>query len=185
MMMACGPGEDRLPGMPLSDRAALQFEVEQFLYREAAMLDERRFDEWLDLLAEDIHYWMPIRRTTLLKDRDKEFTRLGDMAYFDDDKQILGMRVAKLTAGSAWSEDPPSRTRHFVSNVCMRSMIEDCLTLDVNFHLYRTRLESEVDSWVGRREDKLIRQDTGWLIRQRHIFLDQTVIRSTNFSSIF
>ena len=48
---------------PLSEKAALQYEVEQFLYAEAAMLDARRYREWLELIAEDIHYWMPIRRT--------------------------------------------------------------------------------------------------------------------------
>ncbi len=95
----------------------LKFEVEEFLYREASLLDERRLDEWLALCTDDIHYWMPIRRTTTAKEIDNEFTKPGGMAFFDDDKQTLGLRVQRLQVGRAWAEDPPSRTRHTVSNV--------------------------------------------------------------------
>jgi 3-phenylpropionate/cinnamic acid dioxygenase small subunit len=94
---------------PLLERATLQYEVEQFLYAEAALLDARRYRDWLELLADDIHYWMPIRRTVTTADLDLEFTKPGEMAYFDDDRPMLEMRVKKLEAGSAWSEDPPSR----------------------------------------------------------------------------
>ena len=108
---------DRWPTMDVTERMRLQYEVEQFLYAEAALLDARRYRDWLGLLAEDIHYWMPIRRTVSTADLDLEFTQPGEMAYFDDDLRFLEMRVKKLEAGSAWSEDPPSRSRHFVSNV--------------------------------------------------------------------
>ena len=96
---------------------ALQYEVEQFLYAEAALLDGRRFREWYALLASDIHYWMPIRRTVTSDNLDMEFTQPGDMAYFDDDLTILDMRLKKQEAGSSWAEEPPSRSRHFVGNV--------------------------------------------------------------------
>ena len=100
------------PDAAALDRMLLQHEVEQFLYAEAALLDARRYRDWLALLADDVHYWMPIRRTMTSAELDREFTRLGDMAYFDDDREMLEMRVRKLEAGSAWSEDPPSRSRH-------------------------------------------------------------------------
>jgi 3-phenylpropionate/cinnamic acid dioxygenase small subunit len=173
------------PGLTLSDRALLQYEVEQFLYDEAALLDARQFRVWLGLLADDIHYWMPIRRTVTLADLDLEFTRPGDMAYFDDDRAMLEMRVRKLEAGSAWSEDPPSRSRHFVSNVRILETAGDEITVEVAFHLYRTRLNSEVSSWVGRRIDRLRRVEDGFQLAQRHIFLDQTVIHTTNMSTLF
>ena len=101
-------------GPSLSDRMTLQYRVEQFFYDEAALLDGRRYEEWLTLLAPDIHYWMPIRRTMTQRDIDREFTKRGAMAFFDDDRMRLGIRVKKLCAGSAWSEDPPSRSRHYV-----------------------------------------------------------------------
>jgi biphenyl 2,3-dioxygenase beta subunit len=174
-----------LAKMSPADRVALQFEVEQFLYEEAALLDARRYRDWLGLVSEDIHYWMPIRRTVMNADLDLEFTKPGEMAYFDDEFEMLEMRVKKLEAGSAWSEDPPSRSRHFVSNVRVLAVAGDEITLEAAFHLYRTRLESETDHWFGRREDVLRRTPGGFRIARRHLFLDQTVILSTNMSTIF
>ena len=171
--------------MAPAERALLQYEVEQFLYEEAALLDARRYRDWLGLIADDIHYWMPIRRTVTNGDLEREFTKPGDMAFFDDDRELLEMRVKKLEAGSAWSEDPPSRSRHFVANVRITDVQGDEITCDVAFHLYRTRLESEVDSWVGRRTDVLRRAGGGFRIAKRHLYLDQTIIRSTNMSTLF
>lgn len=171
--------------LDIAERVQLQYEVEQFLYDEAALLDARRYRDWLGLLADDIHYWMPIRRTVTLADIEREFTKPGDMAFFDDDRELLEMRVKKLEAGSAWSEDPPSRSRHFVTNVRITGVEGDEITVDVCFHLYRTRLETEVDSWIGRRTDVLRRQGAGFRLARRHLFLDQTLIRSTNMSTIF
>lgn len=170
---------------PAAERALLQFEIEQFLYAEAALLDARLYRDWLGLLTDDIHYWMPIRRTVTLSDLDREFTAPGDMAYFDDDRELLEMRVRKLEAGSAWSEDPPSRSRHFVSNVRILDVQGDDITVEAAFHLYRSRLNTEVDSWVGRREDVLRRTPEGLRLARRHIFLDQTLVLSTNMSTIF
>ena len=61
----------------------------------------------------------------------------------------------------------------------------DEITAEACFHLYRTRLNSEVDNWVGRRIDVLRRHDGSFRLARRHIFLDQTVILSTNMSTIF
>lgn len=166
-------------------RAALQYSVEQFLYEEAALLDARKYREWLALVAEDIHYWMPIRRTVTRKDLEFEFTKPGAMAYFDDDHELLEMRVKKLEASSAWSEDPPSRSRHFVSNVRILGMEGDQITIDACFHVHRTRLNTDLDSWVGRRTDVLRRSGASFKLLKRHIFLDQTVIASKNMSTIF
>ena len=178
------PSTATLAEMSLSERAALQYEVEQFLYDEAALLDARKYREWFGLVADDIHYWMPIRRTVTKNDIDLEFTKPGAMAYFDDNRELLEMRVKKLEASSAWSEDPPSRSRHFVSNIRIVDVSGDEITLDVCFHLYRTRLNSEADSWVGRRTDVLRRAGSSFKLAKRHIFLDQTVIVSKNMSTI-
>ena len=174
-----------LSDMNIDARLRLQFEIEQFLYAEAALLDARKYREWLGLITDDIHYWMPIRRTVTRSDLEHEFTKPGAMAYFDDDRELLEMRIKKLEASSAWSEDPPSRSRHFVSNVRILEVREDEVTVDACFHLYRTRLNTDVDGWVGRRTDVLRRSGTGFKIARRHIFLDQTVIVSKNMSTIF
>jgi 3-phenylpropionate/cinnamic acid dioxygenase small subunit len=176
---------DRWAAMDLSERIRLQYEVEQFLYAEAALLDARRYRDWLGLVADDIHYWMPIRRTVTIADLDLEFTKPGEMAYFDDDRGLLEMRVRKLEAGSAWSEDPPSRSRHFVSNVRVLEMIGDEISVEAAFHLYRSRLNADEDHWYGRRIDMLRRSQDGFLLARRHLFLDQTVILAANMSTIF
>lgn len=171
--------------MSLAERGALQYEVERFLYDEAALLDARQYREWLGFIADDIHYWMPIRRTVMKNDLEHEFTKPDAMAYFNDDRTVLEMRVKKLEASSAWSEDPPSRSRHFVSNIRILEVSGDEITLDACFHVYRTRLNSEVESWVGRRTDVLRRDGPSFKLAKRHIFLDQTVILSKNMSTLF
>jgi 3-phenylpropionate/cinnamic acid dioxygenase small subunit len=151
--------------MPLSNRdlayrMRLQFLVEQFYYAEAAALDQRRYEDWLALFTDDVHYWMPVRRTRTSNELDQEFTAPGAVAYFDDTKAMLAVRVRKLQTGYSWAEDPPSRTR-------------------------RTRLNSEEDSWIGRREDVLRRDGDSFRIANRKIFLDQTVLLARNLSNFF
>ena len=117
----------------------------------------------------------------------RSFTVPGEMAYFDETKEMLVGRVVKLQTGRAWSEDPPSRTRHLITNVRVVADDGDELEVESNFHLYRTRLKSEEDSWIGRRSDTLRRVDHGFglAVARRHIFLDQTVILSRNLSNFF
>ena len=174
-----------LQEMTVPQRMLLQYEVDQFLYHEASLLDERKFEAWLALMADDIHYWMPIRRTTTAREIDREFTAPGAMAFFDDNKTFLTMRVKKMGAGNAWSEDPPSRTRHAVSNIRITAVAGNEITVQANFQLYRTRLASEEDCWIGRRQDVLRRMECGFLIARRHIFLEQTLITAQNMSNLF
>ena len=162
-----------------------QFEVERFYYDEAALLDAHRYPEWLALFPEDAFYFMPLRRTRMQRELDKEFTQPGEMAFFDDNKAQLTTRVNKLLTGRSWSEDPPSRTRHLITNV---RVVEDTgaeLSVESNFHLYRTRLKSEEDSWIGSRHDLLRRAGDSFLIAKRTIFLEQTVLLSRNLSNFF
>lgn len=177
-----------MDGEPPVDRRALRaarLEVEDFYFDEAALLDARRYRDWLALLTDDVHYWMPVRRTKTSNELEAEFTQPGDMAFFDDDKAMLAMRVRRLETGYAWAEDPPSRTRHLIANV--RVLGDDGTALDVesSFHLYRTRLNSEEDSWYGLRRDRLRRVDGALRIAQRHVFLDQTLLLSRNLSNFF
>ena len=162
-----------------------QFEVERFYYDEAALLDAHRYEEWLALFAEDAFYFMPLRRTRMQRELDKEFTQPGEMAFFDDNKAQLQGRVNKLLTGRSWSEDPPSRTRHMITNVRVLEDTGGELTVASNFHLYRTRLKSEEDSWIGSRRDILRRAEGSFLIAKRIIMLEQTVLLSRNLSNFF
>lgn len=167
------------------DALLVRLEVEEFLYREAALLDDRRFHEWVELFSEDTHYFMPIRRTRGRRELAQEFTKPGEMAFFDDPKFILQARVVKLTSGTAWAEDPPSRTRRLITNVLVDEDRGDELEVRSNFMLYRTRLKSEETTWIGSRRDLLRRVDGSFQIARRHIFLEQTVLLSQNLSNFF
>lgn len=162
-----------------------QYEVEKFLYDEAALLDAHDYAAWVDLFSDDTHYFMPIRRTRLRRELSKEFTQPGEMAYFDDDKMILMARLAKVSSGTSWAEDPPSRTRHLITNVRILEDRGDELEVESNFHTYRTRLKSEVDSWVGLRKDVLRRHEGSFLIAKRHIHLEQSILLARNLSTFF
>ena len=169
----------------VDERLRLKHEVEEFLFMEADLLDARRYQDWLELLTDDIHYWMPVRRTTTAREVDREFTQPGGVAFFDDDKAMLKMRVDRILVGGAWAEDPPSRTRRLITNLRILEAEGDELTVASNFQLYRTRLNSEEDQWIGRREDSLRRVDGQFRLARRHVFLEQTVILSQNLSSLF
>ena len=173
-------------------RALLKQEIEDFLYYEADLLDERHYDEWLALLAEDVRYWMPMRRNVKLDDREREFTREGlDISWFDEGKETLTRRVRQIQTGIHWAEEPQSRIAHLVSNVQLLEATPDVaaaqeVTAKCRFLIYRNRVETETDILVGKREDVLRRADDGgWLIARRKIILDQNVLLSKNLTFFF
>jgi 3-phenylpropionate/trans-cinnamate dioxygenase beta subunit len=161
----------------------LQQEVEQFLYLEAALLDERRFREWLDLLAEDISY--VLNTNTLAQVRDRRRDLQPPSTYiFNEDKFQLERRVARLETGIAWSEEPASRTRHFVSNVRILSVQGDELELACNYMVHRASKARDHHTFIGTRRDRLRRAPTagGWELFGRHLELDEFTLMSANIS---
>src|ERR1700760_4415079 len=113
------------------DRTAklmLAQEIAQFLYAEAELLDERRHEEWLALLADDIRYWMPMRRNFKFGDTEREFTReTEDVNWLDEGKDTLTRRVRQIQTGIHWAEEPQSRITHMVSNVQLLSATPDAV----------------------------------------------------------
>ncbi len=168
------------------DDLSLQYEIEQFLYDEASLLDDRRFHEWEKLRPDDLDYWMPVRSTRARGDEENEFAKPGEGAFFDDTKATIAIRIRKLDTGFSWSEDPPSRTRHLVNNVRIIERLSGSgVKVACNFIVYRSRLASDEDLWVGRREDTLRKVDGAWKLAKRHIFLDQVSLQSKNLSIFF
>src|SRR5215469_7433446 len=155
---------------PRLDRLLLTHEVAEFLYAEAELLDERRYDEWLDLLADDIRYWMPMRRNVKFGDTGREFTREGaDVSWFDEGKDTLTRRVRQILTGIHWAEEPPSRICHMVSNVQIldaspAGAAPSEIAVKSRFLIYRNRVETETDVLVGKREDLLRRVNSGFKI---------------------
>ena len=173
-------------------------QVEQFLYREARMLDARQFHQWLELFTDDVRYWMPMRSNRYAASskaisildgsryEDDDLSKEGDLAFMDETKDSLQRRIDRLDTGMAWAEDPPSRTRHFISNVEVEpGERESELKVYSNFIMYRSRAETEEDFYVGSRVDVLRREGNSWKIAYRKIVLDQNVLLAKNLSNFF
>ena len=177
-------------------RLLLVQDIADFLYREAELLDERRYAEWLALLAEDVRYWMPMRRNVKFGEGGREFTReTTDIAWFDEGKDTLTRRVRQIETGIHWAEEPQSRIAHLVSNVQLIEATPSVadpreVAVKCRFLVYRNRVETETDLLVGKRED-LLRRPNGsksgddWQIARRKIILDQNVLLSKNLTFFF
>jgi len=169
----------------------LKQDIEEFLYQEAELLDERRFEAWLELFTEDARYWMPLRRNVKFGELDREFTRAGqDINWFDEGKDTLTRRVRQILTGVHWAEEPLSRVCHMVANVqilhATPSVSEPAeVTAKCRFLIYRNRVETETDLLVGKREDVLRKVDSQWKIAQRKIVLDQNVLLAKNLTFFF
>ena len=172
-------------------RLLLTQEIAEFLYREVELLDERRYDDWLGLLADDIRYWMPMRRNVKFGEETREFTREGlDIAWFDEGKDTLTRRVRQIQTGIHWAEEPVSRISHLLSNIQLIEVNPSAaepaeVSVRCRFLVYRNRVETETDILVGKREDLLRRVEGGWQITRRKILLDQNVLLSKNLTFFF
>ncbi|MEV0342547.1 3-phenylpropionate/cinnamic acid dioxygenase subunit beta [Nocardia sp. NPDC050713] len=169
------------------------FEVEQFYYREAGLLDDGRYADWLELFADDLEYWMPTRTNRLRRQQALSIAARGEAAYYDETKESLAWRIRRFDSGMAWAEDPPSRTRHVVSNVVVHHVdtartpgfAERDLVARSAFLVYRNRLERDENVFVGSRTDLLRRTERRLLVARRTILLDQSVLQSKNISTFF
>ena len=172
-------------------RLLLKQEIEEFLYYEADLLDERQYEDWLALVADDVRYWMPMRRNVKVDDIEREFTREGlDISWFDEGKETLTRRVRQIQTGIHWAEEPVSRISHMVSNVRLLEASPSWadpveVTVRCRFLIYRNRVETETDILVGKREDLLRRVDGQWQITRRKIVLDQNVLLTKNLTFFF
>jgi 3-phenylpropionate/cinnamic acid dioxygenase small subunit len=169
----------------------LKDEIENFLYREAELLDERRFSEWLELLTDDLVYFMPIHRNVKFGDATRERTRHGvDISWFDEDKWTLAKRVEQLNTGIHWAEEPASRVSHLVTNVQVHEVVPSLdapreVTVKSRFLIYQNRVESETALFVGKRLDVVRRESDAWKLARREITLDQSVLQAKNLSVFF
>lgn len=163
----------------MSTKLELQHDVEQFYYEEAALLDDRRFLEWLALFTEDLHYLMPVRSLRYQADARREFSSATEVNHFDDDRAHLSLRVNRLMTGFAWADEPRSRSRHIIANVRVRGgagTTESPLEVLSAFVIHHGRGEHESYVFTGSRTDHLRRIDGGFRIARRSIILDETVL---------
>ena len=175
------------PGAPRLAYLSLMREIEDLLYREVDLLDERHYEEWLDLFTEDVAYWAPLRKNVPWAERDRDISGPDDVAWIDDDKATLVKRVRQLMTGIHWAEEPPSRVSHLITNIRLVEPLDDLpegaeAAVTCRFLVHRNRLETETDFLIGRREDLLRRTAGALMIARRKIILDQSVLLAKNLT---
>lgn len=170
----------------------LRASVQEFLEDEAEVLDAGRFEEWLELLSADMSYRVPIRVTRKRGTPDVD----TDMFHFDDDRRSLGLRVRRLATGVAWAEDPPSRTRRFVTNIRLHRRSPyptfapgseqprgDQLEVASNLLLFRSRGDDGSHDLISaERFDTLRLEGAQWRLCRREAVIDQSTLGTKNLA---
>jgi ethylbenzene dioxygenase beta subunit len=151
--------------------------VTQFLYREARLLDERRFAAWVALWSDDAEYLLP---TTWI-DGDLELREASptEVHHLRSGSVMLQLRVQKLLTGTAWAEAPASRTVRVVSNVEVESR-PDGLYVRSNVVLHRVRNTDDHEVHAASRRDLLVPDGDSWKIRRRDVLLAHGALVAAN-----
>jgi len=163
---------------------ALYDEVLAWMYREAELLDDLREREWLEtMVAPDIVYQMPIRQT-VKRASGRGF--LVNAYHLDESYGSLLSRIKRTETEFAWSEDPPSPSRHFVSNVRLCGTREVDIEVKSNLLLFRSRGDHpEPTLLAAERQDTLSRIGGTLRLKRRLVLIDITVLETHNLSVIF
>jgi 3-phenylpropionate/cinnamic acid dioxygenase small subunit len=161
--------------------------LSQFYYREARLLDEHKFSDWVDLFTDDARYLVPTRSNRSKREAKHEVSVAGALFHVEDDKAYLRARVARLESGMGWADEPASRTRHLIGNI---EVIGESATpgeLDVrsSFIVYRSRGEHDQTTFAGQRTDRLRPVGGDFKIAHRVVLLEQSVILSNGLNAIF
>jgi p-cumate 2,3-dioxygenase beta subunit len=154
-----------------------RIDVEDFLFREADLLDEWRLPEWLGLFTDDAHYYVP--STDLAADAQPD----NNLFYIADDRFRLGERVARLMKRTAHSEFPRSKVRHLVTNVRLQPTPSDEVEVRANFVVYRTK-DGVTYRYVGSYRYRLPPHEGGFRIREKRCVLDMDGLRPQGRISI-
>ena len=165
----------------------LHFEITDFLNRESALLDDRDYGRWHeDFLHEDVVYRVPKIIEREAGSNRKSYSE--DVYFFDENYETFRARIDRFEKEYAWAENPPSRVRHFVSNVIV-DPADESNEYDVrsNVLVYRSRGNShEHDLLSGDRRDRVVYDEQdGYLLRERLVFLDSIVVGTKNLPFFF
>jgi 3-phenylpropionate/cinnamic acid dioxygenase small subunit len=169
---------------------SVHWQIEQFLYKEARLIDDRKLDDWLDLWTMDCRYHVPVRQNLTppigegLLPIEDELSDDDGVAWIDDDKIMLFARVMRLRTGKAWSESPLARTRRMVSNVEVE-VAEDIEGYDAAYKVtsnllqFRSRRQTEENLFVCQRQDLIVCSVETLQIKHRKVVLDGAVLNSS------
>ncbi|GAB7002576.1 3-phenylpropionate/cinnamic acid dioxygenase subunit beta [Nocardioides sp. AN3] len=170
---------------PLSVSSPEHVEAYDFLLYEAELLDDLQERAWLEtLVSKDVVYQLPLRET-VERARGRGF--VDGTYHLNENYGSLSSKVARNETTYAWAEDPPSRMRHFVSNVRVRRTGDpDLLEVRSNVLIYRTRQDQTTPQILSGERHDLLRRESGELkLLKREVLLDLTVIGTHNLSLFF
>jgi 3-phenylpropionate/cinnamic acid dioxygenase small subunit len=137
-------------------------EIEKFLYHEARLADEHRYDEWEKLWTDDAVYWVPCNDD----DSDPEL----HVSIIYDDREGIAARLKRLKSGAAWAQEPKSRIRRVISNVEVQEERRDEIVVQSNFIIGELR-RGEQNLWIGRTVHKLRRENGDIKIAYKKVML--------------
>ena len=140
-------------------------EVEDFLYHEAALLDDWKLDEWQALLTEDAGYYVPPNDQL---DGDHRST----LFLVADDRERIRQRIIRINDPNSHAEHPKSRTRRMISNVRILGVEGDLVTVAANFVCYRYRRYERIREYVGGYRYILRRTGDSFRIKERRVLID-------------
>lgn len=140
-------------------------EIEDFLYREAALLDEWRLDEWQELLADDACYYVP-------SNDQPESDHRRALFLIADDRERIRQRVIRVLDPNCHAEFPKSRTRRMISNARILGVEGDLISVAANFVCYRFRRYERIREYVGSYRYLLRRSGDTFRIKERRVLLD-------------
>jgi 3-phenylpropionate/cinnamic acid dioxygenase small subunit len=161
----------------------LHHEIVEFLEDEATLLDHSRLLDWLQLLAPDLVYRMPVRVTRMRDDVESEFS--DGMFHFDENATTIFVKVTRMaTTASPWAENPVSRTRRFITNVRVHRTDKDNeFAVTSSILLVRSRYdEDKLGLLSAERNDIIRRTDDGLRLVSRDILADQATLGLANLA---
>ncbi|HEX5094093.1 MAG TPA: aromatic-ring-hydroxylating dioxygenase subunit beta [Burkholderiales bacterium] len=138
-----------------------QHDAEQFLYRQAALLDGKRWQEWIDLFTPDGVYWMPADPAHRHWD--------GVPSIFAEDRNLMAVRQGRVMHPDAWSQRPQWGTNHLVSNVCVDQAAKNGdLVVRSRFHMMELRRD-DVRHFAGQYTHHLKKAKGGYRIQLQRV----------------
>jgi len=138
----------------------LHHEVEQFLYRQAELLDTKQWQAWIDLFADDGVYWMPADPAHKHWD--------GVPSIFAEDRNLMAVRMKRVLHPDAWSQRPLWGTNHVVSNVILEKTSPDDIVVRSRFHMMELRRD-DVRHFAGAYRHHLKKTADGYRIKLQRV----------------
>jgi 3-phenylpropionate/cinnamic acid dioxygenase small subunit len=171
--------------------------LEAFYYREARLLDNRQYRQWLELVSQDIRYVLPARVNVQIDNRqhgkehmisvERELEGADSMGcpIREESYMHLMLRVERAYKINSWSENPPARTRRIIGNIELMAHSDDEYSVVSNFHLHYARPGSDSCIYAGQRRDLLLAVEQQFILRRREVILDYADINLPTLGLLF